>query len=251
MAFAVSLSLCQNAFSVTQSDLIGFTNGDAVEESPRLKAIQELGMQVGTQAGMIDRANKIVSEVNLKSSSLDKTFLFQPLLTGDGLLPPVIDTVSQGVETKDEAQRIEFFGVSYKIVRPAIFVRVVPTWRDYIFSGLSDNRLAVEKLPESLRPVTSHEKKAWGKAVEQGWQIGVAQADSIYKENLEKLKRDYVGMVRFKILESQKMVRSPVLSQSSEVAKVQPDQINIGVGVKTIEVGATMESDQGEWGRSP
>jgi len=233
------------------NDLFDYSNGDTVELSVRLNAIQEFGLQVGAQAGMIDRAKRIVEQVNLRAHDLDKTFEFQPLLSNDGLLPPVIDTVSQGVETKNEAQRIEFFGVSYKIVRPAIFVRVVPTWRDYIFAGLSDERLSVDKLPDTLRPVTAREKKVWTKAVEDGWRIGGEQADAIYKENLQRLKRDYLGMIRFKTLEAQRMVKSPVLAISPETNEVQPDQINIGVGVKTVESPATMEDAQGDWGLSP
>jgi defect-in-organelle-trafficking protein DotC len=233
------------------NDLLDYSNGENTDLSARLNAIKELGLQIGAQAGMIDRAKLIVDQVNKRAHDLDKIFEFQPLLSRDGWLPPVIETASQGVETKNAAQRLEFFGVSYKIVRPAIFVRVVPTWRDYVFNGLDDGRLTVDKLPDTLRPITAKEKRIWTQAVEDGWKIGADQANAIYNENLQKLKRDYMGMIKFKTLEANRMIKAPVLAVTPEVAEVHSDQINIGVGVKTIEVPARMEDMQGDWGLAP
>lgn len=245
----LGFSLSAEVLAVTQEDLMDFSTGNIKQDEPRLNAIREFGMQVGAQGGMIERSKSIVAETLARSNDLDRAFAFQPMISRDGLLPPVVSKVSQDIETKDDAQRIEFAGTTYKIIRPAIFVRVTPTWRDYLLSGLSDDRMEIEKLPESLRPETAKEKRIWQSAVADGWKLGITQADDIYKENLQRLKRDYLGMVTFKFLESQNMIKAPVLSESSEVAKVTDDQIMIGVGVKTIESRAAMESNQGDWGR--
>ncbi len=45
--------------------------------------------------------------------------------------------------------------------------------------------------------------------VEMGWFEGIDQADQIYTENLARLKRDYQGMIRYRMLLAQNMVSAP------------------------------------------
>lgn len=206
-------------------------------------------MRIGAQAGMLQRAKEIERDIRVRAVDLDRVFAFQPLLDKDGLLPPVIAESDQKVETLGGAQRIEFAGKTYKIIAPARFVRVAPTWRDYLFDGINDDRLSVDELPQALRPTTDAEKAAWDESVRAGWQAGIRQADDIFAENTACLKRDYIGMLRYQSLVQRGMIKRPILASTPASVRVTQDEIAIGVGVKEVQIPAVMENDQGAWGR--
>jgi hypothetical protein len=229
-------------------DLIDFNVPSDTVEASRLSAIHENGVAVGVQGGMIARAKIIIADVQKQSASLDRAFDFSPFVSGDGYLPPVIDKVTDKTEVLNAGQRIEYAGVIYKTVTPARFIRVIPTWRDYLFAGIGDKRLHVDKPSETVRPKNDEEKKVWKEAVEQGWVLGEKQADQIFKENTKKLKKDYIGMSRFIYLKRRGMVESPVVAQTQDRVAVNSDEIDIGTGVREIAKPAVMQKDQGQWG---
>lgn len=230
------------------SDIINLSVKDEGVDESKLKAISETGVRIGAQGGMISRSKEIIAKTESRAQDLDRIFLFQPLIDSNGLLPPVIVDSEQKIETANGAQRIDFAGVTYKILTPARFVRVAPTWRIYLFAGIGDKRLSVDRIPQAIKPETSAEKAAWEAAVKSGWQIGVEQADSIFKENTARLKRDYIGMIKYLSLRSKGMIRKPVVAETNSYVKVSDDEIAIGVAAKEVEVRSVMESDQGAWG---
>ena len=230
-------------------DLMSYSNNVDDIDASKLDAIRENGIKAGIQGGMIARSGEIVKELQSRSPELDRVFGFQVLVSREGYLPAVIEETNLKVETKGAAQRIEYAGVIYKVVALARFVRVAPTWRDYLLVGIGDSRLKVDQLPEAIRPKTDTEKAVWKSAVKQGWQQGIEQADDIFQENLARLKRDYLGMVRYLYLYKKGMVRKPVLAESPDGVHITADEIAIGTGAKSIEVPARMEQDQALWGK--
>jgi len=234
--------------SSTLEDILSFSRGNVPVNEAKLMTINEFGMRVGAQAGMISRAKEIVARIENRSADLDRIFAFQPLISSDGFLPPVIAQSSQKFETLNSAQRAEFAGVTYKIITPARFVRVAPTWRDYLFAGISEKRLSVDSLPQAIKPSTTEEKSEWEKSVRNGWDVGIKQADQIFIENMGRLKRDYMGMLRYLSMSDAKMIKRPVVSKTAESVKITNNEIAIGVGADEISMPAIMEKDQGAWG---
>jgi defect-in-organelle-trafficking protein DotC len=234
--------------SPTLEDILSFSRGNTPLNEAKLATINESGMRIGAQAGMISRAKEIVARIERRSADLDRIFAFQPLISSDGFLPPVVVQSSQKFETLNSAQRVEFAGVTYKIITPARFVRVAPTWRDYLFAGINDKRLSVDPLPQAIKPSTPEEKSEWEKAVRNGWNVGTKQADQIFMENMNRLKRDYMGMLRYLSMSNAKMIKGPVVSKTAESVKITNDEIAIGVGANEISMPAIMEKDQGAWG---
>lgn len=228
-------------------DVLDYSNGDEGLTEAKIEALRSTGARIGAQIGLLERAKEIAAFLNEKGTLLDQIFAFQPLLTEEGLLPPVITEIDQTVETRNEAQRIEFAGKVYKILAPARFVRISPTWRDYLFNGLDVDKMSVDRLPESLKPSTGKEKAIWKEAVYLGWETGRRQADSIFMENVARLKRDYVGMVKYYSLFKRGMVKKPVIAKTRPHVEVSDDEIAIGVGISEIQKKATMESDQSAW----
>ena len=233
--------------SPTLRDVLDYSTGKIFSEPAKIRAIREAGLKAGVQAGMISRSKQIVADVMKKSDDLDRIYLFQSLISEDGVLPPVILETNKTVETKNMAQRIEFAGKTYKIVRSAIFIKVAPTWRDYLFRGIGDHRLSVDILPSTLKPKTDVEKATWESSVKSGWQIGIKQADDIFAENMSMLNRDYMGMLRYEFLRRRGMARDPVIAKTPESVRVTPSEIAVGVGAREIEVPVRMEENESSW----
>ena len=84
-----------------------------------------------------------------------------------------------------------------------------PTWREYLVLQYTDPGMP----DSSLLPRTQAEKEVWDRYIDEGWQIGITQADVIFTENLSRLKRDYQGMVLYRTLLSQEMVSLPFVAE--------------------------------------
>lgn len=246
-----SLATTSSAPVPSMEDLLTYSRKTPTVDEARIEALKSTGLRIGAQAGLAHRARAIVAEIEENAALLDRIFAFQPLLSAEGLLPPVIVEYDQKMEIKNNAQRLEFAGKTYKIVAPARFVRVAPTWRDYLFLGLLPDQLKVDDLPESLRPANSEEEKIWQDSVRSGWAIGEQQADAIFAENVARLRRDYLGMLKYRYLLRQGMIKAPVLAKSRPRIKVTDDQIVIGEGAMEVQQRARMESDWNAWGVEP
>ncbi|NBO09113.1 MAG: type IV secretion system protein DotC, partial [Actinobacteria bacterium] len=61
----------------------------------------------------------------------------------------------------------------------------------------------------TLLPKDRDERAAWVKYTREGWRKGIEQANQIYVENLNRLKRDFQGMIRYRTLLAKHMVSSP------------------------------------------
>lgn len=245
------ISVADDQISPSLQSLENYSVQQNSVDAARIEAIRENGVRVGVQAGMIARGKEIALALDYRAAQLDRIFEFQPLMDRNGFLPPVITEVTRHVDTLHDAQRIEYAGVVYKIFVPARFVRIVPTWRDYLLTGLADPRLKVESLPEAIRPKTDSEKMVWRNAVDSGWKSGIEQSDRIFAENVSRLSRDYVGMFRYVYLLNNGMIKAPVLSMSPDGVHVSDDEIAIGVGAKVIEQRSIMERNSSVWGTGP
>lgn len=95
-------------------------------------------------------------------------YSFQPLISSEGYLPPVI------AEAKDVAhitnEQIRTANRAYDIVVPARFVSNPPTRKSYLLTGLMAQRI---ELPEpAAMPKDGKQRDIWKKAVALGWSDG-------------------------------------------------------------------------------
>lgn len=98
---------------------------------------------IGFRGGKAERAKEIRAALENQRSNLDYMYSFQPLISSEGYLPPVI------AEAKDVAhitnEQIRTANRAYDIVVPARFVSNPPTWKSYLLTGLMAQRI---ELPE-------------------------------------------------------------------------------------------------------
>jgi len=168
----------------------------------RLKAIQEAAESLGMQAGLYQRSQDINAVLDQHSEALDQVFNFNLLIYKQHVLPPVIEHAGGSLNLGPGSTTLRINDETYNVIRQVKFVTAPPTWRDYLWMSYQK-----PDLPNKvLLPRNDKERKIWKHFVRQGWYEGEDQGIVIFKINLNRLERDYTGMVLYKNLLLQGMV---------------------------------------------
>lgn len=176
----------------------------------RMTGIKETALSIGAQSGLSWRAKQINDILANQTKQLDQVFNFGGLLLDEHVLPPVLAESKESLKL-DGNNAIRLADRTYKIVSQARFVTTSPNWRDY----LAMNYPQPEPPHPTLLPKNATEQQYWDKFVAIGWQNGIEQANTIYADNLARLKRDYQGMMLYRKLLAQNMVSKPYVAKTT------------------------------------
>lgn len=210
--------------------------------SIRLKAIKDTAMSLGAQGGLAWRSKQINHMLEAQSSHLDQIFNFNALLINHNLLPPILVQSNNNYQQNSDTF-IRLNQKSYKILHPAKFVTVPPTWRDY----LSMDYPKPAQPDDSLLPQNNNEVAIWNKSLSKGWQQGIAQANEIFQENTNRMKRDFTGIILYRKLLAKHMVSAPFISSSSFGVTGDKNQISINDRVMRITQGSALNTNASSW----
>ncbi len=210
----------------------------------RNKMIATEARTVGFRAGLANRGVEYKKLLDARTTILDAMFQFQTLLSPGGVLPPVIveaqDTAAYEDDQMRTATRV------YKIVRPEHLVSVPPTWRDYLLMGLIIK--ATVDMPEGdARPKNKDEMKVWQDNVLEGWKQGEKGADDIFEENLNRLTRDFNGMLRYSILLKQGVITPTQVAESHRAVTGDTIEIKLDDRSRQITKKAELQIDPRKW----
>lgn len=208
----------------------------------RMEAIRDTALSVGARTALAWRSKQINGTIATQASYLDGVFNFNSLVLEDEILPPVL-LESRNALSMDGPHNIRVADRSYRIVKQARFVTTPPNWREYL---LMDER-APEPPDPSLLPQTQEEKTAWQKGIVEGWAAGVKQGNEIYAENLARLKRDYQGMVRYRMLLAQKMVTPPQVAHRDLGVTGGGEMLSVNDRILTIKALPSLQADSSTW----
>lgn len=180
----------------------------------RAQAIVESGLSVGIKAGLGYQLQNISTVIDRRKRALDTTYSFSTLMIHDRVVPPVI-TEARDLYNQDGDYALRLSGAHYKIEVQPRFSSVAPTWRDY----LSFPRAGIDRsaLSAALVPQTDAEKQVWRLSVNDGWRQGVAQANLMLNEAMDRMNRDLLGMMRFHRFVMEGKITMPAIA-SSQVA---------------------------------
>ncbi len=221
---------------VTESD------EDKPSNTIRLEAIRDTARSLGARSGLAFRAEEINESLFEEAPQLDRVFHFHALLLEDNILPPVL-IESRDSLTQSSPNTLRVADRNYKIIKQARFVTLAPTWRDYLI--MDDTR---PPLPDkTLWPKTEEEREIWAEYVRLGWFEGIAQADHIYTENLARLKRDYQGMIRYRMLLAQNMVSAPQVAHRELGVTGGGEELAVNDRLLTIEALPALRADSKTW----
>jgi defect-in-organelle-trafficking protein DotC len=175
----------------------------------RNKLLSDTAMSLGAQAGLAWASEKINQQLNKDRIYLDSIFNFHAMMLSHGVLPPVLEQGDNSLNL-DDPNTIRVADKTYRILQQAHFATTAPNWRDFLWLSYSKPELP----DKTLLPRNVDEQKVWKTAVRLGYEKGIEQAYSIFKQNLARLKRDYQGMILYRKLLQQKMINAPFVSRT-------------------------------------
>lgn len=177
-------------------------------------ALKEAALSYGARGGLAWRTYYIRQSLDERATYMDKVFDFRLLLipAPSGLLiePPVISEAVNAMIIDAAGTTAAVADRVYDINANARIVSTARSWRNYLERDWGE----VTEPPDILRPETPEERKKWAAFVANGWKRGVEQADEIFQDDLNQLKADYQGMVRYRMLLSQGMITPPYALQT-------------------------------------
>ncbi|MBP9721553.1 MAG: type IV secretory system conjugative DNA transfer family protein [Gammaproteobacteria bacterium] len=274
----ITLDYLKNVNSDSLSDTAN-TNSNSTGKGTTIRqvALHEMALSMGMRGSLYARSKEINQFLSANSNNLDKIFNFNSLMLSDNVIPPVLIEAIKTVDAKaheplpsdddvfllndnpsgqalakakikvDRAQNnfrtLRITDRVYKIMRQARFAVAVPGWRDYLQLNYTQ-----PNLPEGvILPKDSYEQEIWAKGVEEGWKLGNLQAEQILAQNLMLLRRDYLGMVRYKKLLTMKMVSAPFVAKRNYGVTGDGNEIKIHDQILTIAALPALKPDSRAW----
>ena len=176
---------------------------------PRRAAQRTAALRFGAQQGLHDRADAIRTLLDTHGTLLHSIYNFSPLLVDGYLLPPVV-TRGRRLFIQNDPRSARETGQLYRIIRAARITQSPPFWQDYLHFTIP----IPQKPYPALLPKNKGERDWWHTWQVHGRQLGIDQADTIFKQNLARLHRDYTGMLHYHRLYRLGVIQAPKLSKT-------------------------------------
>ncbi len=208
----------------------------------RSQALQETALSVGAQSGLAWRSKQINAILEQHDPNLRRVFDFNSMLLSDNVLPPVL---AEGRDTLhiDGDNAIRLADRTYKIISQARFVTTPPNWQQYLIMHYD----TPPRPDNTLLPITKRERITWKKYVSIGWKEGIQQANTIFAENLARLKRDYKGMALYRSLLAQNMVSMPYVAKANLGITGSGEDMRINDQVLRITALPALQTNAKQW----
>lgn len=175
----------------------------------RIKMLRDAAMSMSAQGGLSWASEQINAQLVTDQKYLDSIFNFYALVLNHGVMPPVLVAGDNSLNLADP-NTIRVADRTYKIVAQARFATTPPNWREYLWLNYPKPELP----NRTLLPKNAQEQKIWRDGIRSGWEKGIEQAYSIFKQNLARLKRDFQGMLLYRRLLEEKMISPPFVSRT-------------------------------------
>lgn len=210
--------------------------------SIRLEGIREAATSLGARGGLAWQSKHINMTLDQQANDLDRIFNFQALLINNRVLPPILaendaSTTATGNDSLRSADK------TYTLLAPARFATTAPNWRTYLTMNFQKPQVP----DSSLVPKNKAEISAWNYYLKVGWNQGLQQANAIFSANLNRLKRDYRGMVLYRQLLAQNMVLPPHMAEAKLGVTGNGKQMRIGDRIYRITAHSNLQTNSKLW----
>lgn len=217
----------------------GYKGGKDKQAMPvdiRREALKEAALSYGARGGLAARGFEINAEMKTRASSLDKVFDFRQLLitgpSGFMIEPPIISESLKDLLIEGDGQKAAVSDAIYRINENVKIVSTSRNWRQYLERTWG----MIEGPPEVLRPENDDERALWKEMVKRGWDEGYAQADEVFEQDLNRLRSDFEGMVRYRQLLAQGMVSQPFAQQIDRGVTAENKNTTMRVGDRAVVI---------------
>lgn len=243
------------ADGATPPDLTSLMNERGTGADPRAvaaarirnDAMREAALSYGARGGLARRTWEVRKELDVQQHHLDRTFGFHMLTISapSGLLiePPIVTEAEKNVLVSGDGQEAAVSDTLIRISREARIVTAPREWRTYLERDWGK----VMPPPDVLLPKTEEERLNWAKWVAQGWEAGYKQGDEIFQADLDRLVRDYTGMVRYRWLLAQNMISAPYALQEDRGVTGGGGEMRIGDRALSITGQSELQARPERW----
>ena len=179
-------------------------------EEKRSSAMRVAAIGYGARAGLARRGWEINRMLERHVAQLSRIFRFRDLLLEKGgfsVMPPVAVETRRAFRLGRDGARAASARRVVRILEAERLVSAPPDWRDYLMRGWAK----AEPPVSVLFPRDAGERRSWSRWVAEGWRRGVALADDIFAADLDRLGRDFEGIVLWRRLNLAKMATAPVV----------------------------------------
>lgn len=208
----------------------------------RRKGITDVASALGASAGLAYRMQQLKTKIDQHSTELDNIFNFKKLVINNGVLPPVL-TEGLANYAQESSDEVRIADKIYKIEKPAKFVSVYPTWRSY----LRFDYPTFQPPSNSYLPKTKEEKVIWDNAIREGWKQGVLQANTIFENSYDRLQRDYLGMIKYKILLAEGLITPTIIAKQNLGVTGGGKEMSINDQIFRITDHSALNPNQKDW----
>lgn len=244
-----------SADGATPPDLTSLMNEQGTGADPkavaaariRMDAMREAALSYGARGGLARRTWEVRQELDVQQHNLDKTFNFSMLMISapSGLLiePPIVTEAEKNVIVSGDGQEAAVADTMLRVGREARIVTAPREWRTYLERDWGK----VSPPPDVLLPKNEQERLNWAKWVAQGWEAGYKQGDEIFQADIDRLVRDYTGMVRYRWLLAQNMISAPYALQEDRGVTGGGGEMRIGDRALSITGQSQLQARPEQW----
>lgn len=231
-----------NTSSVYRSESgMGAKDPKKAMDAMRITTIETTALSFGAQAGLKWRYDQINALLKDKWQGKLDTVSFRPFMTKENILMPSI-LITKKEENFVSPTKLVTSSISFVIADEARIVSVPPTFRDYLIKYYPEPT----KLHPALQPKTNEEQESWKKGLLRGWDLGVRQANDIFKDGLLRFERDLSGRVNYLNMLRLHMVEEPTLKVNTKAVTFNGRTMNVGETVMEIS-DPTNYTNMEEW----
>jgi defect in organelle trafficking protein DotC len=246
LTLILGLSGCQTkdnrADTLTNLQKLSPGSGKSAVGAIRTQILRDTALSVGARGGLAWRSAKINAVLVQNQSLLYRIFNFNAMLLDKNVLPPIL-TEARNTLSLGGTDTIRIADRTYQILNQARFVSAAPNWRDYLWLSFTPP----ETPDRTLLPRTAVERLIWKKYTQEGWRAGIQQAELIFKENINRLQRDFEGMVRYRTLLAQQMVSPPYVAETDMGVTGGGSDLTVSDRVLRITAFPTLQNDSQHW----
>ena len=211
-------------------------------------ALQEAAQSYGSQMGYARRAYEIMGRLEARSGQLSTAFDFNRVVSAAPVragvvIPPVVSRSFNAFTIDGGGTEASVADEYLTIVRPGRLAPVAPTWRDYLLIAAA----TPEEPARSLMPSEPAELALFQKWFDQSWAEGVKQADAEFGGRVDRLQRDFTGMLQYRRLVAQGMMDRMILANADFGVTGSGNEMRIGSRTVQVTSEAAFRTDPTRW----
>jgi defect-in-organelle-trafficking protein DotC len=158
------------------------------------------------------------------------------------ILPPVLLKANNYI--LDEGGRaIVISKHHYRLYSQAKLVTVVPSWSDYLISSIP----APKPVVKAYLPHNDNEKVVWSSGIQHGWLLGIKQANQEMDYRINRLNRDYNGMITYLKLLDEGKVSAPYIAYTHQSVIGNNEAMSVNQNVYRITSNAKLVVNPKNW----